>query len=459
MRRFDYDLITLGAGSGGVRASRMAGRYGAKVAVVEASRIGGTCVMRGCVPKKLLVIGAHFGDAFEDARGFGWTVDGARHDWPAMIAAKNRELDRLEVVYRNLLKNAGNDLIEGRGVLADAHTVEVTGRRLTAERILVATGGWPVMPDIPGRELMITSNEALDLPDRPDRVVIWGGGYIAVEFAGIFRALGSEVHLVIRSDRVLRGFDGDVRTHLQGELVKKGIKVHIHSRVIGVSRANGALTATLDNGLALPANAVLCATGRAPNTAGLGLAEAGVALNEHGAVAVDDFSRSSVPHIFALGDVTDRINLTPVAINEGRMFAETQFNNTPMQMDYTNVASAVFSQPPVSVVGLSEEDARAAGHDVAVFRTSFRPMKHTLSGRDERTLMKLVVDKPTDRVLGCHMVGEDAPEIIQGLAVALKCRATKAQFDATIGIHPTAAEEFVTLREPVVLPVPGGENR
>ncbi|MDX2142346.1 MAG: glutathione-disulfide reductase [Rhodospirillaceae bacterium] len=456
MPRFDYDLITLGAGSGGVRASRMAGKYGAKVAVIESSRVGGTCVMRGCVPKKLLVIGAHFGEVMEDARGFGWTVDMARHDWPALIAAKDKELDRLETAYKTMLAGAGNTLIAARGVLADAHTVEVNGKRLTAEKILVATGGWPVVPDIPGREHMITSNEALDLKARPQRIVIFGGGYIAVEFAGIFRALGSEVHLVIRADQVLRGFDGDVRAHLQAELTKKGIKIHAGRKIVAVTKSSG-FGVTLDNGELLAADAVMCATGRAPNTAGLGLAEAGVKLNDKGAVAVDAYSRTSVPHIFALGDVTDRINLTPVAINEGRMFAETQFNATPMAMDYTNVASAVFSQPPAGVVGLSEEEARKT-HDVQVFRTSFRPMIHTLSGRDQRTLMKLVVDKKTDRVLGCHMVGDDAPEIIQGLAVALKAGATKAQFDATVGIHPTAAEEFVTLREPVSTPTPGGEK-
>jgi glutathione reductase (NADPH) len=457
MRRFDYDLITIGAGSGGVRASRMAGKYGAKVAVIESSRIGGTCVMRGCVPKKLLVMGAHFGEALDDARGFGWSIEGATHDWSALIAAKDKELDRLEVAYRNLLAGAGNTLIEGRGVLADAHTVEVNGKRLTADKILIATGGWPVVPDFPGREHTITSNEALDLTSRPQRIVIFGGGYIAVEFAGIFRALGSAVHLVMRADRVLRGFDSDVRTHLQAELIKKGIEVHAVRKITSVAKTGAELSVTLDDGSVIAADAVLCATGRAPNTAKLGLREAGVAVNDKGAVIVDGWSGSRVQNIFALGDVTDRINLTPVAINEGRMFAETQFNNNPMRMDYTNVASAVFSQPPVSVVGLSEDDARKT-HDVVVFRTSFRPMVHTLSGRDQRTLMKLVVDKKSDRVLGCHMVGEDAPEIIQGLAVALKAGATKAQFDATVGIHPTAAEEFVTLREPISVPTPGGEK-
>lgn len=458
MPRYDYDLITIGAGSGGVRASRMAGKYGAKVAIIENSRYGGTCVMRGCVPKKLLVIGAHFGEYIADAKGFGWTIDAATHDWPTLIAAKDAELNRLETVYKNLLTGAGNTLIDGTGVVADAHTVEVNGKRLTAEKILVAVGGWPVMPNITGREHMMSSNEALDLKTRPQRIVIWGGGYIAVEFAGIFRALGSDVHVVIRAEQVLRGFDGDVRAHLHSELIKKGIRIHSGKTISTVSKAGGTYSVALDDGTSIETDCVLCATGRAPNTASIGLKEAGVKMNEAGAVVVDDYNQSSVDSIFALGDVTDRINLTPVAINEGRMFAETQFNKNPMKMDYTNVASAVFSQPPVSVVGLSEEDARK-NYDVAIFRTSFKPMIHTLSGRDQRTLMKLVVDKKTDKVLGCHMVGDDAPEIIQGLAVALKCGATKAQFDATIGIHPTAAEEFVTMRDAVALPVPGGEKR
>ena len=457
MPRYDYDLITIGAGSGGVRASRMAGKYGAKVAVIENSRIGGTCVMRGCVPKKLLVMGAHFGEALDDARGFGWSIENASHDWVALIAAKDKELDRLEGAYKNLLSGAGNTLVEGHGVLVDPHTVEVNGKRLTAEKILLAVGGWPVVPDIPGREHMITSTEALDLKARPKRIVIFGGGYIAVEFAGIFRALGSEVHLVFRADHVLRGFDSDIRAHLQNELIKKDITVYAARKIVSVAKSGAAYTVTLDDGTALTVDAVLTATGRAPNTSNLGLKEAGVTLNEKGAVIVDGWSGPRVQNIFALGDVTDRINLTPVAINEGRMFAETQFNNNPMRMDYNFVASAVFSQPPVSVVGLSEDEARKT-HDVAIFRTSFRPMVHTLSGRDQRTLMKLVVDKKSDRVLGCHMVGDDAPEIIQGLAVALKAGATKSQFDSTVGIHPTAAEEFVTMREPVSTPTPGCEN-
>ena len=448
MPQYDYDLITIGAGSGGVRASRLAGKYGAKVAVIEESRYGGTCVMRGCVPKKLLVIGAHFAQHFEDAVGFGWSVAAVTHDWGAMIAAKDKELDRLEGIYRRLLRDSGVTLMDGRGKLADAHTVEVNGKAITAEKILVAVGGWPAIPEFPGKEHVISSNEALDLRERPQRVVIVGGGYIAVEFAGIFNALGSDVTLIIRSSQILRGFDQAVRATLAEELEKTGIKIRRDCQVRVIAKTAAGYSVALDQGEGIMADCVLYATGRAPNTAGIGLVEAGVNLNAKGAVAVDEWNRSSVENIFAVGDVTDRANLTPVAINEGRVFAETFFNKNPMTLDYTNIASAVFSQPPVAVVGLTEAEARKS-HSVRLFISRFRPMKHTLSGREERTMMKLVVDKATDRVLGCHMVGEDAPEIIQGLAVALKCGATKAQFDATVGVHPTAAEEFVTLRDPV----------
>ena len=448
MSKYDYDLITIGAGSGGVRASRLSGKYGAKVAVIEESRYGGTCVIRGCVPKKLLVIGSHFAQHFQDAVGFGWSVQGASHDWGAMIAAKDKELDRLEGGYRRMLRDAGVTTVDGRGVLAGAHTVEVNGKRLTAEKILVAVGGWPTVPDVPGKEHVISSNEALDLKERPKRVVIVGGGYIAVEFAGIFNALGSDVTLVIRSGQILRSFDQDVRATLAEELEKTGIKIRRDCIIRSVEKKDGAFSVMFDQGEEMIADCVMYATGRAPNTATLGLKEAGVKLNAKGAVEVDEWNRTSVESIFAVGDVTDRVNLTPVAINEGRAFAETFFNKNPMTLDYSNIASAVFSQPPVSVVGLTEEEARMS-HNVRLFISRFRPMKHTLSGRNERTMMKMVVDKATDKLLGVHMVGEDAPEIIQGLAVALKCGATKAQFDATVGIHPTAAEEFVTMRDPV----------
>jgi glutathione reductase (NADPH) len=448
MARYDYDLITLGAGSGGVRASRLAGKYGAKVAIVEASRVGGTCVLRGCVPKKLLVYGAHYAHDLEDAVGFGWTIGQARHDWGALIANKNKELDRLEGVYNRMLRDANVEVLMGRGLIADPHTVEVDGKRMTAEKILVSVGGWPVVPDFPGREHVITSNEALELKERPQRIVIVGGGYIAVEFAGVFAALGSEVTLVIRAGQILRGFDQDVRATLSDELQKDGIRIQRDCIIRSVEKTDAGYSVYFDQGDEIIADCVMFATGRAPNTAQIGLEQVGVKLNSKGAIAVDENNRSSVESIFAVGDVTDRVNLTPVAINEGRAFAETYFNNNPMVLDYANIPSAVFSMPPVSVVGLTEAQARK-NHKVRIFLSRFRPMKHTLSGRDERTMMKLIVDKADDRVLGCHMVGDDAPEIIQGLAVALKCGATKAQFDATVGIHPSAAEEFVTMRDPL----------
>lgn len=440
----DYDLITLGAGSGGVRASRLAGGYGARVAIVEKSRVGGTCVMRGCIPKKLLVYGAHYADAFVDAAGFGWTIEGATLDWGTLIARKNAELDRLEGVYRSVLANNRVTLIEGTARLVDPHTVEVDGRRITAAKILIATGGWPVLPPIPGIELAITSNEALDLPATPPRIVIVGGGYIAVEFSGIFATLGAEVTQIIRAEQVLRGFDEDVRAALAEEMAKHGIDVRPHTRVTAIAPNGDGLRVALDDGSSVTADQVLYATGRAPNTRDIGLQVAGVALNDAGAVIVDDWNRTSVDSVFAVGDCTDRINLTPVAIAEGRAFAETHFNRNPMQVDYANVPSAVFSEPPVGCVGLSEAQARTRG-PVDVYMARFKPLKHTLSGRDERTMVKLIVDATTDRVLGAHMVGADAPEIIQGVAIAVKCGATKAQFDATLAIHPTAAEEFVTM--------------
>ena len=448
MPKYDYDLITIGAGSGGVRASRLSASYGAKVALIEESRYGGTCVMRGCVPKKLLVYGAHFAQHFEDALGFGWLVDGARHNWSALIAAKNKELDRLEKVYQQMLLDVGGDLINGRGVIVSPHTVEVNDKRLTAKKILVAVGGWPVIPDVPGREHIITSNEALDLSERPQSILIVGGGFIAVEFAGIFNALGSEVHEVIRADQILRGFDDDVRNFLAKEMEKKGISIHRNRIVRSIKKTNGRYSVLFDHGDQLVVDCVMYATGRSPNTDGLGLKELGVALTNKNAVAVDCDNRTNIESIFAVGDVTDRVNLTPVAINEGRAFAESFFNKNPTVLDYDNIPSAVFSQPPVSVVGITEFEARKK-YDVEIFMSHFRPMKHTLSGRAEYIMMKIIVDKKTDVVLGVHMVGEDAPEIVQGLAVALNCGVTKAQFNSTIGIHPTAAEEFVTMRDPL----------
>ncbi len=446
MADFDCDLFVIGAGSGGVRAARMAGRSGARVVLAEESRVGGTCVLRGCVPKKLLVLAAHFAEDFQDARGFGWSLDAPVHDWAALIKAKNAELDRLEGVYRRILRENRVELIEARARLAGPNAVAVAGKTIRAENILVATGGRPALPDIPGIAHAITSNEALDLPRLPRRVAIVGGGYIAVEFAGIFCAFGAAVTLVIRAGQILRGFDDDVREALAAEMAKKGIVIRAESVVRSIEKTEKELSLRLANGDTVAADCVLYATGRAPNTQDLGLAEAGVVLDRRGAVQVDAYSRTQVPSIWAVGDATDRMNLTPVAIAEAMALARTLFAGQPTPMDHANVPTAVFSQPPVATVGLTEAEAARRGA-IDVYVSSFKPMKHALSGRDERALVKLVVDRATDRVLGVHMMGADAPEIVQGFAVALRCGATKAQFDATVGIHPTAAEEFVTLRE------------
>ncbi|MEE8351983.1 MAG: glutathione-disulfide reductase, partial [Rhodospirillales bacterium] len=409
-------------------------------------RVGGTCVMRGCVPKKLLVIGSHFADDFEDAKGYGWEMPEPGFDWSRLIAAKSAELDRLEAVYHRILRESGVEEITGTGRLANAHTVDVDGKSMTAETILVCTGGWPSMPDIPGIEHAITSNEALDLTTLPKRISIVGGGYIAVEFAGIFNALGADVTIIIRAAQILRGFDEDARDILAEEMIKKGITIRSECVVKSIKKHSDGYSLRFPYGDELEVDCVMYATGRAPNTTGLGLEEAGVRLDKKGAIEVDAFSKTSVDNIYAIGDVTERLNLTPVALAEAEAFINTIYHDTPTAMDYTNVASAVFSQPPIGSVGMTEEQAKK-DRDVDVYVSRFTPMKYTLSGRDEKTLMKLVVDARTDQVLGCHMVGLDAPEIVQGLAIALKAGATKSDFDATIGIHPTAAEEFVTLRD------------
>src|SRR5271165_6633822 len=452
MPRYDFDMFTIGAGSGGVASSRRAGSYGARVAICEESRVGGTCVIRGCVPKKLLVYGAQFADAFADAAGFGWAVPVPSFDWPALIDAKDREIERLSQIYRSMLKNSAVELIEGRGVLVDPHTVEIDGRAYTADKILIATGSHPTVPDIPGIKHVISSNEALDLPQLPRRIVIVGGGYIAVEFAGIFNGFGAEVVELIRREELLFGFDDDIRIALAQEMRGRGIEIHARTQVARIEKEEHGYSVTTTAGNTIETDLVMYATGRRPNTKGMGLGEVGVRINEAGAVIVDEWQRSSVPNIYAIGDVTDRINLTPVAIAEGRAIAETLFNDNPTKLDHANVPSAVFSQPPIGAVGLSEEHARREYNEVDVYMARFKPMKNTLSGREERTLMKLVVDARSDRVLGCHMLGPDAPEIIQGLAVAVKCGATKRQFDQTVGIHPSAAEEFVTMREKTVRP-------
>ncbi len=450
MASYDYDLFVIGAGSGGVRAARISSGHGARVAIAEEWRVGGTCVLRGCVPKKLLVYGAHVAEELETAAGYGWDIEGARHDWGRLIANKDTELDRLNTAYINTLENAGVEIIMGRATVSGPHEVTIDGRTITAGIILVAVGGAPWKPSYEGIEHAITSNEALDLPQRPDSIVIAGGGFIAVEFAGIFNALGSDVTVVYRRDQILRGFDDDVRDFLAEELRKKGIAIRYGVTGEKIEQAGGRLRYHLSDGTVLDADRVMYATGRRPSTQGLGLESAGVTLTEgNGAVVVDDDSRSSVPSIFAVGDVTDRINLTPVAIAEGHAFADTQFGNRPRQANHANVPSAVFSQPPVGTVGMTEAEAGKAGHAVDIYRSEFRPMKQTLGGGSERAMMKLVVDRETDRVLGAHMVGADAPEIVQGVAIAIKCGATKADFDATVGIHPTAAEEFVTMRTPV----------
>lgn len=447
---FDYDLIVIGAGSGGVRAARISAGYGAKVAVIEADRPGGTCVIRGCVPKKLLMYGSTFSAEVEDARGFGWDVADPKHDWPALIAAKDAELDRLEGIYRNLLANAGAELIAGYGVVTGPNSVQVGARTYTADKILVAVGGTPQMIDVPGmQDHAITSNEALDLPALPDEIVIYGGGYIALEFAGIFNGFGAKTHLVYRSDLPLRGFDEDIRAAIATAMTDRGIILHPGVTVTEVvADASGGKSIGLSDGSIIVADALMAATGRAPNTAKLGLGDAGVTLGAKGEVIVDQDSRSSVESIFAVGDVTDRMNLTPVAIAEGHAFADSFFGGKYRVANHENIASAVFSQPPIASVGLSEAEAQAHYGDITVFQSSFRAMKNTISGRGEKTLMKLIVDTASDRVVGVHMMGPDSGEIMQGIGIAVKAGATKADFDATIGIHPTAAEEFVTMRTP-----------
>jgi glutathione reductase (NADPH) len=452
MPRYDFDLFTIGAGSGGVAGTRRAGAYGARTAICEELRVGGTCVLRGCVPKKLLVYGSEFASAFADAPGFGWTVPEATHDWAALIAAKDKELDRLHGIYINVLKNAKVEIIDGRGVVVDPHTVEVNGKSYTAENIMIAVGGWPETPKIPGIEHVISSNEALDLKERPRRIVIVGGGYIAVEFAGIFNGFGSEVVEIIRQPELLRGFDEDLRVYLGGEMRIRGVDIRANTQVARIDKTGRGYTVTTTAGGKIETDCVMYATGRAPNTKRMGLAEVGVEMRENGAIKVDEWQRASVKNIYAVGDVTDRINLTPVAIAEGRAIAETLYNNNPIRMDHHDVPSAVFSQPPIGTVGLTEEQARKQYGEVDIYQARFKPMKNTLSGRDERTFMKLVADAKSDRIVGCHMLGPDAPEIIQGVAIAVKCGATKKQFDATVGIHPSAAEEFVTMRDKYVRP-------
>jgi glutathione reductase (NADPH) len=448
-KKYDFDLFVIGAGSGGVRAARIAAAHGARVGICEESRVGGTCVIRGCVPKKLLVYASHFAEEFEDAHGFGWAIESARFSWPRLIRAKDAEIDRLSQVYIHLLMESGVALYPRRATLTGPHDIRLGEQVVTAAHILIATGGHPWRPDLPGIEHTITSDQAFYLQDLPPRVAVVGGGYIACEFAGIFNGMGSKVTQIYRGNAVLRGFDGDVRRVLSGELRKKGIDLRLETDVARITKTDAGLELELEDGQVVPADQVLYATGRVPNVRGLGLEESGVEVRADGRVVVDELSRTSVDHIYAVGDVTSRVNLTPVAIYEGHAFADTVFGGGERPVNHQFVPSAVFSQPPVGTVGYSEEDALHHVGPVEIYLAEFRPMKHTLSGRDEKMLMKLVVESATRQVVGVHIVGPDAPEIVQGFAVAVKSGLTKEQFDSTIGIHPTAAEELVTMKRPV----------
>jgi glutathione reductase (NADPH) len=447
----DVDLFVIGAGSGGVRAARIAAGHGAKVMIAEEYRIGGTCVIRGCVPKKLLVYASRFSHEFADAAGFGWTVGASSFDWPTLIANKDKEIARLEGIYRSNLEKAGVEIVKSRAVIEDPHTVRLlaSGARLRAAHILIATGGWPHPGrPIPGLGHAITSNEAFHLDALPASIVIQGGGYIAVEFACIFAGLGSQVTLVYRGENILRGFDDDVRTHLRGEMEARGINVITGQLVEAIEPQGGRYVAALTDGRRIAADKVMFAVGRKPNIANLGIEQAGVTVADNGGIAVDRYSRTAVPHIFAVGDVTNRVNLTPVAIREGHAVADTLFGGRPTEVDHVHIPTAVFSEPEIGVIGLTETQARERLARVDIYKSNFRPLKATLSGNPSRVLMKLVVDASTDRVVGCHIVGEGAGEMIQLIGIAVKTGATKADFDATMAVHPTAAEELVTMREP-----------
>jgi len=448
MSDYDVDLFVIGGGSGGVRAARIAAQHGARVMLAEEYRVGGTCVIRGCVPKKLLVYASRFRAEFEDAAGFGWTLPQSSFDWPTLIANKDKEIARLEAAYTMTLEKAGVTIVKSRAVVADAHSVQLAnGKRVRAAYILIATGGAPTYGDpIPGIAHAISSNEAFHLATLPHHVVIQGGGYIAVEFAGIFAGLGAHVTLVYRGENILRGFDDDVRKHLRMDMEKHSVKVITGCKVAAIEPTESRFSVRLSSGNQVSADCVMFATGRQPNVAKLGLQELGIGIAKNGGVAVDAYSRTSVPSIFAIGDVTNRVNLTPVAIREGAAFADTVFGGKPTAVDHTNVPTAVFSDPEVGVVGLTETQARARFAQTDIYRAMFKPLKATLSGRDTTVLIKLVVDGQTDRVAGCHIVGEGAAEMIQIAAIAVTMGATKADFDATMALHPTTAEELVTLR-------------
>lgn len=449
MSEYDYDLFVIGAGSGGVRAARMSASYGAKVAIAEEYRVGGTCVIRGCVPKKLFVYASRFGSDFEDAAGFGWSVKDAKFDWQKLVANKDKEIDRLNGIYIRNLEAAGVDLVMDRAVLTGTNTVRLMNeeREVSARHILIATGAWPFVPDIPGAEHAITSNEAFHLKTLPGHITIVGAGYIAVEFAGIFAGLGVDVSLIYRGPQILRGFDDDLRDGLADEMRKRGIDIRVNAEVAGIATHDKGYQLALNDGDRIETGLVMYATGRVPNTAGLGLDAAGVELGWNGHVVVDGYSKSSVDTIYAVGDVTDRVALTPVAIHEGAAFAETVFNDNPTAIDHSYIPTAVFSEPEIGTIGLTETEAREKHPRLDIYKSSFKPMKHTLSGRNEKMIMKLLVDGASDRVIGCHILGPDAGEMAQILAIPLRMGATKADFDVTMALHPSAAEELVTMRE------------
>lgn len=449
MTDYDFQLFVIGAGSGGVRAARMAAELGVKIAIAENKYFGGTCVNAGCVPKKLFVYASHFREDFAAALGFGWSIADPRFDWSRLLEQKNREIDRLQGIYHDLLNNSGVQVIEGQARLIDAHTVRVGEQNYRCERILIATGGQPSVPDFPGKEWVVTSNEMFLLEKLPKRLLIVGGGYVAVEFAGIMHGLGVETILCYRGDQLLRGFDDDIRDFLVREMRKKGIDVRLNSQIDSIDKTSSGFVARTDQEQSIAADLVLYATGRKPNTADLGLEELNVSLSDKGAIKVDEQYQTNIPSIYALGDVTDRISLTPVATAEAMALTHQLYSDHAKPVDYDNIPTAVFSQPNIGTVGLTETEARKRYPNIDIFKSEFTPMKHTLSGLGEKTLMKMVVDRNSDKVLGVHMVGADAGEIIQGMAIAIRAGATKAVFDSTIGIHPTAAEEFVTMRKPV----------
>jgi glutathione reductase (NADPH) len=445
MTNYDYDLFVVGAGSGGVRAANMAANQGARVAIAEVRHFGGTCVNLGCIPKKLLVYASQFKDDFAAAAGFGWTLDNASFDWQSLLANKDREVERLQAVYQNHLQQSRVTVFNGKAQLLDAHTLAVAGEQCTAKRILLATGGWPFVPDIAGKQHVVTSNDMFSLNKLPERILIVGGGYIAVEFASILNGLGVDTTVCQRGEKLLEGFDEDIRDYLAAAMSRQGIKILFNCDVRAIEADGTAFSVSLADGNTMTTDLVMYATGRTPNSRGFGLEQLGVALDDNGAIIVDAHYQTNLPSIYALGDVTDRVNLTPVAIAEGEALAQRLFSEHAPPVDYANIPTAVFCQPNIASVGLTEAEARQQYPDIDIYKTEFKPIKNTLSGMDENTMMKMIVERASDRVVGLHMIGADAPEIIQGMAVAMRAGATKALFDSTIGIHPTSAEEFVSM--------------